>query len=223
MGQITGIETQKKRKDRFNIFLDGDFAFGLSGEAVFLNKLKTGKDLTQTEVNKLIQADQVERLFEKGIRFLGFRPRSEKEVRGYLTFKGKLKDLETEEEKHQYTASINQAIERLKKLGYLNDIEFAQWWLDQREKFRPRGTRLLKLELIQKGLDREIIDEAIEGVRTTVDSEVDQAFKVADKKIKNYKKLEPRELKIKMGQYLARQGFDWSVVKKVVDTISKNR
>ncbi|OGY29323.1 MAG: hypothetical protein A3F35_02230 [Candidatus Woykebacteria bacterium RIFCSPHIGHO2_12_FULL_45_10] len=218
MGRITAIVPQKRKKDRSNIFLEGEFAFGLGGEAVFLNKLKTGKELTEEEVKKLIEADQVERLVEKIVRYLGFRPRSEKEVRDHLTFKGKLKDLKTEEEKRQYIGSIEKALERVRKLGYLDDTEFAKWWVGQRESFRKTSKRVLQSELFKKGISKAVMQEVLgKGI-----SEESKAQALVEKKIKLLKKLSKAEMRIKLGQYLARAGFDWILIKKVVDSTLQN-
>src|SRR3972149_11751663 len=94
--KITDIAAQKKR-ERFNIFLDGEFAFGVSAELRFTKKLEVGQNLTQKEVESIVEADQTERLFNKALRFLSYRPRSEKEVRDDLLRKGRLKDTDKSE------------------------------------------------------------------------------------------------------------------------------
>ena len=228
--KITDIAAQKKR-ERFNIFLDGEFAFGVSAELRFTKKLEVGQNLTQKEVESIVEADQIERLLNKGLRLLSYRPRSEREIRDHLLRKGKPRDVEkSDAEKSQYEKSMEEVIRKLKSIGQVNDQEFAKWWVEQRRKFRPRGQRLVKLELMQKGVGKEIIEEVIrplsyragESFEKAKETDLGLARKVAEKKLSRYKNLEERELKIKMGQYLARRGFDWSVVKKVVDTISKN-
>jgi regulatory protein len=214
---VTKIEPQKKKKDRFNISLDGVFAFGLSAELAYLNRLKVGKVLTGKEIKELIQKDQTERLTNKALHFLGYRPRSEKEIRDHLTYKGKLGDLETEEEKLEYLESIEQALKKLKELGYLNDKEFAAWWVKERGETKSVSERILKNELLMKGVDREILAEALKSV----DSEEDKAMKIATKKARFMQKLDKNEFRLKLSQFLDRKGFEWETVKKVVDSLQQ--
>lgn len=218
MGRVTALEPQKKKKDRVSVFIDEQFAFGLSVELSYLNKLKVGKELTDKEVQQLIGKDQTERLFNKSLRFLGFRPRSEKETRDYLRYRGKLKDLETEEEKQSYLTSIEEAIAKLRKLKFLNDSEFATWWAKQREEARGTSGRILKSELMLKGIDKEIINDVL----ALGEPEESKAKKVADKKAKILKNLTKEEFRIKLGQYLARAGFNWDTIKKIVDSYRQN-
>lgn len=221
MGKITDIKKQEKDPNRVSIFVDGEFAFGLSVETRFVKKLEISQDLTQSKINELIKTDQVERLVNKAFKLLSYRPRSEKEVRDHLLRKGKLKNIEkSEPEKEQYEKSVEKAIERLKANKHIDDKEFVSWFVDQRNKFKPKGQRLLKLELSQKGVDKETIEELLDKkVPEEASSEKSLAMKVATKQYYKYKNLTPRDFKIKMGQFLSRKGFDWETVKNVVDTL----
>lgn len=224
MGKITDIAPQKKDPKRVNIFVDNDFAFGVSLEIRFEKKLSIGQNLTEKQIGDLVELDQIERLFNRSLRFLSFRPRSEREIRDYLLRKGKLKEIDkSDAEKIQYEKSIDKAISKLKKLDQINDKGFALWWVDQRKKFKQSGNRLIKLELMQKGISKDVIEDVFQEVDLGSQSEYKLAEKAAEKKLSIYKKLEIGEYRIKMGQYLARRGFDWEITKKVVDTLSKKR
>ncbi len=219
--KITDIVAQKKDSKRVNVFLDGEFAFGISAEILFEKRLKIGQSLSEKETASIVQADQAVRLLNKALRFLSYRPRSEKEIRDHLLRKGKLKDVEkSDTEKVEYEKSVDAVIKKLKNLGQINDKEFALWWVEQRGKFRPRGKMLVKLELLQKGVDKELIGELTQGTHETgATNELELAKKVALKKSVSYKKLEPADFKIKMGHFLARRGFTWDVIKKTVDSL----
>lgn len=150
MNEITEIEQQKKNPKRVNVFLDGKFSFAVSVESKIVNKLKTGERLSPQKVQKLIFDDQVERLYDKAIKFLSYRPRSEKEVRDSLLLKLRLTD-KGEEEKKNFEHSIEEAIKKLEKIGQIDDREFASWWVEQRTKFKKTSPRVVKLELLKKG------------------------------------------------------------------------
>ena len=217
--KITSINPQKKN-DRFNIFVDGEFAFGISAETRFMKQLEVGKHLSEGQISRLIETDQIERLLQMSLKFLSFRPRSEKEVRNYLLRKGRIGEIEkSDTEKTQYEKSVEKVVQKLKNLDQINDKEFASWLVEQRKRFRPRGNRLIKAELAQKGIDKDIINEIAE--ENNQESEEELAIKAAQKKYTSYKKLNTNEFRIRLGQYLTRRGFDWGTIKKVVDTLEQ--
>jgi regulatory protein len=210
---ITQISPQKKDPRRENIYLDGDFAFGISAEARFEARLKVGQALTEQEVRKIVFSDQVGKLFISAQKFLSFRPRSEKEIRENL--KRKL-------EKGEYVEPdkiLDEVTRKLEKLDLINDVEFTRWWVEQRQKFRPRGERLLRLELHQKGIPREIIDEVFFAYEAPA-KEIDR---IAQKVLGRYKSLPPLEFRQKLGGYLARRGYDWDEITRVVDRLAPSR
>lgn len=215
--QITDITPQKKNPKRVNVYIDGSFSFALSQEAKITNKLKINDRLSGEKIEQLIFQDQVERLYDKTVQFLSYRPRSEKEIRDNLLQKLKKVD-KGEEEKQSFAKSIDEVIGKLEKLSLINDKDFAIWWVEQRTKFKKASPRIIKTELYKKGIDKEIIEEVL------TETEIDPfllAQEAAKKKISSYQSLEVRLFKEKMGRYLAAKGFDWEVVKRVVDTLIK--
>ena len=215
--QITDIQPQKRNPKRVNVFLDGQFAFGVSLESKIVNHLKVDESLIPKQVTELIFQDQVERLYDKAIKFLSFRPRSEKEIRDKLLQKLRLTD-KADEEKKNFDRSIEAVIKKLQKIDQINDQEFARWWLQQRTQFKKTSPRVIKLELFKKGIKKETIDELFS--ETSFDP-LELATAAARKKLRNYQKYEPKIFREKMGRYLASKGFDWEVIKKAVDTLSQ--
>ncbi len=217
MNQITDIQPQKKNPKRMNIFLDGSFAFGISRESKIVNKLTIGVSLSTKKIEDLIFNDQVERLFEKAVKFLSYRPRSEREVHDNLLQKLKLTD-KSEEEKKNFEKSIQEVIKKLDKLGLVNDLEFAKWWVEQRTSFKKSSPRIIKSELFRKGIDKEIIEQVLNKSEV---NPFELTLSAARKKFPSYKRLEPKEFREKMSRFLASRGFDWEIIKRVVDTLGK--
>ena len=133
----------------------------------------------------------MKKLLDKAYRFLSFRPRSEKEIKDYL------------KKKKTPARFVQKIIDELKRQKLVDDLEFSRWWIEQRNTFRPKGKIALKIELRQKGVTREIMEEVIEEM---VD-EFALAKKVFQKK--------------KSPDFLARRGFSWSTIKKVLDESAK--
>lgn len=200
MRKITAIEAQKKRSNRVNIYLDGEFAFGL--ERITAAWLKVGQELEEKKIEQLQTEDARERALQQALLFLSYRARSESEIRKNL-------------QKHEIPeAVIEETIERLRKDGLANDDQFARAWVENRSTFRPRSRRMMALELRQKGLDDESAKSALEGV----DDEA-LAYETASKRATRLKGLEWSEFRTKLSGFLARRGFSYSVIAPVVTRI----
>ncbi|MBI2404677.1 regulatory protein RecX [Candidatus Gottesmanbacteria bacterium] len=105
--------------------------------------------------------DLYEKLLNSSFRFVSYRPRSEKEIHNFLQ-----KKLKTWKTAGQHT--LKKVMERLGELGYIDDGKFAVWWVSQRASFRPKGKRLLGLELRQKGVLQAVIEEVWEAQNTNL-------------------------------------------------------
>ena len=222
MGKITDLKQQKKKLDRFNVFIDGNFAFGISADLRFEKKLEVGQNLSEKQLAELINLDQAERVLAKSLRFLSFRPRSEREIREHLLRKGKLKDIKGDDEKAQYERSVETVIKKLENLGQIDDYEFTKWWVEQRMRFKQSGIHLLKAELASKGVSKDTVDEIL-SANINKESYEDLALTAAQKKESSYRRLPKEDFKIRLSQFLARRGFDWNTIKKVVDSLIDKR
>jgi regulatory protein len=200
MKKITAIEAQKRTPDRVNIHLDGEFAFGLS--RIVAAWLRVGQELSEEKVEQLQAEEARERALQQAMLFLGYRARSESEIRQNLR-------------KHEIPEPIiEQTLERLRQAGLANDNQFARAWVENRSVFRPRSRRLMAMELRQKGLD----DEAISSATENVDDEA-LAYEAAQKKVSRLKNLEWSEFRKKMSDFLGRRGFSYSVIAPVVTRV----
>lgn len=215
--KITQVEKQKKNPYRFNVFLDGNFAFGADEDLVVDRRLIVGKIVSAEDLQILLEESEIGKLMERMYGLLGRRQRSEKEIRDYLkqlSFKRKTKD------QGEITDLIAQAlIEKLKKKGLLNDLEFAKAWTASRRRSGKKGINLIKSELFQKGIDKEIIEQVLsehEG-----GSEENLAKQALEKKMKVWKNLPQLEFKQKALQFLMRRGFNYDIAKEVVENIMK--
>jgi len=200
MRKITAIEVQKKRSNRVNIYLDGEFAFGL--ERITAAWLRVGQELDESKIEQLQAEDARERALQQALLFLGYRARSESEIRKNL-------------QKHEIPeAVIEETLERLRRDGLANDGQFARAWVENRTTFRPRSRRMMEMELRQKGLG----EEATRSVLEDVDDEA-LAHEAAQKRANRFKGLEWSEFRKKLSGFLARRGFSYSVIAPVVTRI----
>lgn len=195
-GQITAIEVQKRNPNRANVYVDGEFAFGLAMiEAV---KLSKGQILGQDDIETLLQRDEEERAYESALNFLSYRPRSRAEVARRLQKKG-------------FSEAVSEAVtERLCRAKLLDDRAFAQYWISNREQFKPRGGRALRYELRQKGVDSSIIDPLLEEV-----DEAEGAYLAAVKRLARWKRVPLEVRRRKLGDHLRRRGFGYATIEQV--------
>lgn len=161
--------------------------------------------------------EDYEKFYEKAIRFLSFRPRSEKEVTDSL--KKKSRGSRSGSARNNPSPKIIESvINKLKEQKFLDDKEFSKWWIEQRSRFKPRSKRLMKLELSQKGIHPDIIDRLFSDLGIVGD-DLDQAKKLVAIKIKRYRSLSREEIYQKLGRVLAQKGFSWDIIKKSIDEI----
>lgn len=204
MPKITKI-SQQKRSSRINIFLNDQFAFGLSKKTLVDFNLYNGKFLDEKEIAKILEKDQFTKALEKSFRLLGIRPRSQKELEKKL----KEKDFAPE--------IIKKVIIKIKELGYLDDKKFAKAWLESR-KFFHKGKYVVQRELKEKGVAEEIVKKTISAY--TSKDELTSAKEIAQRKINSYKNLDKYSKKQKLAQFLARRGFSWETIIKILGKIS---
>lgn len=217
MPEVTAITPQKK-PGRLNIFIDGRFSFGLNEEDLYKSGLKTGQVVTEDDISRLKKVNDEGKVLENAFHFLEFRPRSEREIRTHIkNYYFRKKKAESKEEVGLITEEI---LTRLRALKLLDDRSFALWWLEQRQNsLRPKGRWRIKLELAQKGISREIIDEVIASSGA---SELDMAFKAIRRKLPSYTKLPAREGRLKITRYLLGHGFSAATAREVIKKVLAN-
>ena len=197
-GTITALQFQKRNKDRVNVYIDGQFAFGLVAiEAVHL---KVGQTLSDDDIARLQVQDEVGRAYERALNFLSYRPRSEAEVRRNLRKKG------IEE------AVIETVVDRLMRAGLLDDQEFARYWVENLLRFKPRGVRALRHELRAKGVSDPVIADAL----ANLDEEA-AARQVAETGARRLSHRDPRDFRRRLVAYMARRGFSYAVSEPLVE------
>jgi regulatory protein len=150
-----------------------------------------------------------EKLLNSSFRFLSIRPRSRKELQDYLAKKTKSESL----------ATIDKVIERLTQLGYVDDLKFSEWLVDQRQSHKPKGKRFIEHELQTKGIAKDII--LLVTQPNAEKPQKDLALTAVSKKLHLWDKLTDMEKKQKIFAYLARQGFEMETIRTVIDEITQ--
>jgi len=201
MKKVTAIGEGKRGK-RVNVFLDGKFAFSLEAEVAVREGLGTGQELSEGDIEALTGADLFQRCLNAALRYLGYRPRSEAELRQRLRRRG------------FNGGNVEATLDKLKEQGLVNDLAFAEFWKDTRQSFSPRSQWLTRAELRQKGVAEDIIDRVV----ADVDDE-DSAYRAAASKARSLPKTDYQSFRRRLGEYLKRRGFGYGVINHTVQQV----
>jgi regulatory protein len=202
MPVVSDIRRQKRSDTKVNVYLDGKYAFALSDLELSMSGLRVGQELSHGEVTEFLGRSVVEGAYSKAVRFVGVRPRSRQEVEGYLRRNGVAEDV------------AGGVVERLERVGLLNDAAFATSWVANRQLLRPRSRRRLEQELIGKGVSKDDIQEALSELGG--DEELESLVVLAERKQRLQQYREPERLMA----YLARQGYSYELIKKALENLA---
>ncbi len=201
MSKITAIRAGRRRGKRANVFLDGGFAFSLEAEVAIREGLQVGQELSANQIEALARSDCFHRCLNTAANYLGYRPRSEFELRERLQRRGFNGD------------SVDAVLAKLKEQGLVDDMAFAQFWRDNRQSFSPRSQWLTKLELRQKGVAADIIDQVVD----VADDE--SAYRAALSKARSLSPSDYQSFRRRLGEYLKRRGFGYGVINHTVERV----
>lgn len=202
MPVVSAIKRQARvGSNRFNVSLDGTYAFTLSDLDLSMSGLKVGQELALDEVEQYSQNANEAKAYALALRYLGVRLRSRRELTDYLARKGC--------EKAETTA----ALERLEALGLVDDVKFAMAWIADRMAVRPRSRMRLSQELSAKGVARDVTDVALQELEP--DQEVATLKALIERKQRSGSYSDEKKL---IG-YLQRQGYRWSLIKEAMQEV----
>jgi len=196
---ITAIEKQKRGR-RANVHLDGEYALSLRLDLITMAHLAVGSDLGDAQRNELEAEDQRLGAIETALRLLAVGPRSERELQERLRRRRGFKD-----------EAVQAAMQRMRELGYLNDGAFARFWVESRQAGTPRSRRALAFELSRKGVDREEMDEALDGV-----SDADAAYDAAQRRLRVLRGVDRQTFERRLGSFLNSRGFGDGVARATI-------
>lgn len=202
MVTITAIETQRSRGRKVKVVLDTGTSLSLSPTVVIEAAIHRGQMLSEQDIRRLQDSDRIDRALECALRIVALRPRSEREIGDRLARRGFGPDI------------VEHVVATLRKRGLADDVAFARFWLDARDRLRPRSRRLMELELKQKGIDADTIAEALAGL-----DDAQAAYRAAQKRIRSLSGLGYGDFRRRLGSHLQRRGFSHAVIARTIDRV----
>ncbi len=202
---ITALEPQKNNPERINVYIDHEFAFGISR---FVGAwLKKGELIEESKIQMLLESDLYEKALQKALHFIAYQPRTEKEIREKLA-------------KNEFEESvIEKVLAELNEKGYLNDVRFAHDWVETRSASKPRSRSFYSYELKRKGLSETAIGEALE----TAPEDSELAFALGCKYLNRFANLDDAQFQKKMQGVLARRAFSYEIIRQTITQLIQKR
>ena len=198
--KITALRIQKRNHQRVNVYLDGEFAFSLA--RIVAAWMKVGQEIRKETIDQLQEQDARESAYQRALKFISYRPRTEVETRRNLR-------------EHTIPEEIiADVIDRLKHCGLLSDVSFAQSWVENRIDNSPRSRRALAYELKQHGIDEHTIEQTLEAI-----DDEEMAYQAALKHARKLKREEWKGFLAKMYRHLSQRGFSYEVSSQAISRV----
>lgn len=207
MAIITKIEQQKKNQDRVNIYVNDEFFTAIYKELVFTFNLKKGDEIDENNLKTILDDEMYLKAKNKALNILSKADQSEKKIRE------KLHD-DFEE------STIDKVIEFLRRNKFIDDNLLAQKIVNTNLNLNKCGKNRIKQNLYNKGLDASSIIEAMSEIDS--DIEFENAMHLAKKRYERVKNEDSRKIYQKLSQHLAYKGFDYDIIKRVLNKLLSN-
>ncbi|MDQ1908911.1 RecX family transcriptional regulator [Paenibacillus sp. GD4] len=202
-GIITKVERQARAQNRYNLYINDQYAFSVHEDVLIKYRLFKGEEIEKEQYEAIVLEEERQKAYLNAVRLLSSRLRTEHEIKTRLKQKSFSEEI------------VQETVERLKTEGYLNDSMFADQLTRQRLHSQKKGRHFIKQELQQKGVSKERIQTAISQVDE--ETEFQMAYELASKKYRNELKTEdPLKTRRKIAGFLARRGYPGGVVTRVL-------
>jgi len=205
--EITSIEANKKNKGKLSVYIDNKYSFSVSEEDYLSVNLYEKKQITEQELDYIKNNILFRAAKSAAIRYLTFKLRSEKEVHFRLSSDGYGDDI------------TEKVVEELKALGYINDKLYAQKFIYDRSRLKPKSKKMLRMELKNKGVADEITEEVLD------EWNVDDTTVAEGLVKKKFGKYDIRDEKIikRIYSFLQHRGFNFETVSNIISKINNGQ
>lgn len=204
MAKVTKIQAQK-RKGRYNIFLDGSYAFPVAEATLIEFRLMNGVELTDGQVKEIQDRENINKAYGDAVNYLSYQLRTKKEIKDYLYKKEYHKD------------AVEDVLQRLEKLHYLDDESYAQSFINTQLRTTANGPKIIEQKLLQKGVPNNIVQDKI----ATMNQEIllENATDFAQKQARKQKRASFKQMLTKIRQSLYQKGFNNEIIEEAIKNL----
>ncbi|ETT45875.1 MULTISPECIES: RecX family transcriptional regulator [Paenibacillus] len=201
--EITKVERQKKSDHRYIIHF-GAYNMTVHEDVMIKYRMITGNSFMKADLEEIVVADERQRAYVEGLRYLERKPRTAMEMTRRLR------------QKEIGETIIAEVVQRLQQERFLDDPLYAKQWAEQRIANQRKGKMWIRQELREKGIDKTLISEALENI--TPEQELESALETGRKKW-NLIRGDASDKRRKTGAFLMRRGFSGDMVRQVINTL----
>jgi regulatory protein len=208
--RITNVATTQHDAERVSIFVDDHFALACHALVWLTSGLRIDGEVTEADLARLRQAEDLRALKDRALGLLAGRPRGRSDLQRRLQHGTKAHPTPTPEQ-------VRQVIDELAQQGLIDDQAFAAFWVEQRDRFRPKGSLALRAELAQQGVARADAETALAPERDlerAIAAGRKQAERLAQQPAMN-----PRAFRDRLGPFLQRRGFSYATAREAIATL----
>lgn len=213
MPKVAKITRQKKNPQRYNVFFDQGgqdvYGFSVEEETLITERISKGHELDQGTIDALLAKDTVHKGYGLALTYLGYRMRSIKEMKQYLT----KKEIEP--------VHISVIIDRLLDEKLLDDLAYAKAFVRTKVHTLFKGPLLIKKELIEKGVNQITAEQALDVY--TEEEQLEKVVHWLEKQKKKTKKLSHQQNLMKQKQTLVQKGFSRSIIDKAFSQVEQEK
>lgn len=204
--KITSIERNKKNRDMLSVYIDGKFAFTISESNFLSMNLYDDLVLSEEKIDYIKNTLNFLEAKDKAIRFLTMKLRTEKEVRDKLRESG------------YDNNCIEMVINELKAIGYINNKLYAQKYIYDRAKLKPQSKKMMKRQLLLKGISEDIADEVLKDWKV---DDLTVARSLVKRKFGKYE-MSDEKVRRKAQSFLIYRGFSTGTIKEALRDLAED-
>lgn len=204
---VTKITPQKRDATKYNIFLDGTYAFALSAQDIAYFKIKEFEQVSEETVAYIREELLYIRAQDAALHFIGYKMRTVQEVTQKLAEQGVDETV------------IARVLRFLAEYGYTDDWAYAEKYIRERQRLSPRSSYALAIELRQRGVAEEICRKVL--AEHPVDEETD-AFCWLEKKLRGEWPPDEKKRRQVIG-FLQRKGYSYDKIKEAFRRMEQQR
>lgn len=214
--KLTKLEPSSRVSGRWLVWLEDGTLLRVGEADVVSLSLYAGMELEEEQLEGLKQAQEQAKLKNKALNLLSARPMSQRELERKLSAKPPKRGepQEREEQREQRKAMAQQVVQRMAQVGLVNDREYASTVVRHYGR-KGYGPAKIRDELYRRGVPREFWDEAMEEL----DQDDAKLRALVEKKLRGA--APTREELKKVSAYLARRGFGWEEISRVLRDVEQ--
>jgi len=207
MEQLIILKVVQLTPTTYKLILSNDEELIVHEDILVRYRLLAGRELDAEFQHHLEYETNLHKGINLALHYISFRPRSALEVKRYLVNKA----IESEQ--------IPEIIRRLEEQGYIDDLSFAEKWVEERMLLRPKGRYALRAELKEKGIKTEIIEQVLSKLDKKAEKK--QALEFGRKKMKQSIDKPWHQVRDKIGRYLANKGYDIELILEILPILEE--